>query len=65
MYYWYFVKINSIQFQVVEVVNADALVIKTGDEYKKITLSSIRPPRLTNVNTEDQPRVSEGFYWYY
>ncbi|XP_072045647.1 staphylococcal nuclease domain-containing protein 1-like [Amphiura filiformis] len=42
--------------KVVEVVNADALVIKTGDEYKKITLSSIRPPRLGPVNPEDQPR---------
>ena len=29
-------------------VNADALVVKTqSGEYRKVTLSSIRPPRLT------------------
>ncbi|XP_022111973.1 staphylococcal nuclease domain-containing protein 1-like [Acanthaster planci] len=34
--------------KVVEVVNADALLLKTASgEYRKVTLSSIRPPRLT------------------
>lgn len=41
--------------KVVEVCNADALVIKKEDEYRKITLSSVRPPRLTS-NAEDQPK---------
>ncbi|XP_038049256.1 staphylococcal nuclease domain-containing protein 1-like [Patiria miniata] len=34
--------------KVVEVINADALLLKTtSGEYRKVTLSSIRPPRLT------------------
>ena len=41
-------------FQVVEVVNGDALVVKTPDsQFKKVFLSSIRPPRQTE-NTENQ-----------
>lgn len=36
----------SLPFQVVQVVNADALVVKLNSgEYKTIHLSSIRPPR--------------------
>lgn len=39
--------------QVVEIVNGDSLVVKTGDnEFKKIFLASIRPPRLTDDTEE-------------
>ncbi|XP_030843744.1 staphylococcal nuclease domain-containing protein 1 isoform X1 [Strongylocentrotus purpuratus] len=42
--------------KVVEVVNADALVVKLDNgTFKKITLSSIRPPRLP-APTEDAPK---------
>ena len=37
----------SNTFQVIEVINADALVVKTPDgSSKKLFLSSLRPPRL-------------------
>lgn len=31
--------------KVMEVVNGDALIVKTGDTMKKVFLASIRPPR--------------------
>ena len=52
--------------KVVEVINADALVLKTAvGDYRKVTLSSIRPPRLSQAPKEgkedgkevEQPRV--------
>lgn len=37
--------------QVVEVVNGDALVVKTDkNQFKKVFLSSIRPPRYIKYN---------------
>ncbi|XP_033101620.1 staphylococcal nuclease domain-containing protein 1-like [Anneissia japonica] len=48
---------KNLTGKVVEVINADALLIKTNDsKYKKITLSSIRPPRMADVKEEDQPK---------
>ncbi|XP_071791896.1 staphylococcal nuclease domain-containing protein 1-like isoform X2 [Asterias amurensis] len=54
--------------KVVEVINADALVLKTAaGDYRKVTLSSIRPPRLSQAPKEgkedgkevEQPRQNE------
>ena len=48
------IKEKAFQGKVVEVVNGDALVVKTPDsQFKKVFLSSIRPPRQTE-NTENQ-----------
>lgn len=45
-----------IYFQVVEVVNADALVIKINPgDFRRINLASIRPPRLGPFG-DDQPK---------
>ncbi|XP_002732557.2 staphylococcal nuclease domain-containing protein 1-like [Saccoglossus kowalevskii] len=47
--------------KVVEVVNADSMVIKTNTgEYRKLTLSSIRPPRLTQPGKEDESPIKEN-----
>ena len=43
--------------KVVEVVNGDALVVKTGKNFRKINLSSIRPPRPE----DDSVRRQQGF----
>lgn len=49
------IKDKSFQGKVVEIVNGDALVVKTGDsQFKKVFLSSIRPPRQAE-NAENQP----------
>ena len=38
-------------FQVMEVVNGDALVVKNSEgQYQKIFFSSLRSPRLANVH---------------
>ena len=42
-----------LEFQVVEVVNGDAMVVKTETEFKKIFLASIRPPRMTDGSSEE------------
>ncbi|XP_071943600.1 staphylococcal nuclease domain-containing protein 1-like [Antedon mediterranea] len=48
---------KNLTGKVVEVINADALVVKSNDgKYKKITLSSLRPPRMADVKEEDQPK---------
>ncbi|XP_077528876.1 staphylococcal nuclease domain-containing protein 1 [Haemaphysalis longicornis] len=50
-------KEQRFEGKVVEVINADALVVKVGDkEHRKIFLSSIRPPR----RPEEQPASKEG-----
>ncbi|KAJ8031554.1 nuclease domain-containing protein 1 [Holothuria leucospilota] len=47
---------KTLSGKVVEVVNADALVIKTSSgEFRRINLASIRPPRLGPFG-EDQPK---------
>lgn len=38
-------KEKEFQGKVVEVINADAMIVKVGDNLKKIFLASIRPPR--------------------
>lgn len=47
--------------QVVEVVNADALVVKTSDgQHKKIFFASLRSPRQPKEDNNDQAVVSGG-----
>ncbi|XP_077999812.1 staphylococcal nuclease domain-containing protein 1-like [Glandiceps talaboti] len=47
--------------KVVEVVNADAMVIKTSSgEFRKITLSSIRPPKLAMPGKEDESPIKDN-----
>ncbi|XP_076445232.1 staphylococcal nuclease domain-containing protein 1-like isoform X2 [Babylonia areolata] len=47
--------------KVVEVVNGDGLVVKTGDStFKKIFLASIRPPRLPAETSENGAPASSG-----
>lgn len=44
-------KEREFQGKVVEVINADAMIVKLSDgSTKKIFLASIRPPRYVNVN---------------
>ena len=43
----------SCRLQVMQVLNADAIVVKLNSgDYKTIHLSSIRPPRLEGENTQ-------------
>ncbi|XP_070535997.1 staphylococcal nuclease domain-containing protein 1-like [Ptychodera flava] len=47
--------------KVMEIVNADAMVIKNNNgEFRKITLSSIRPPRLAMPGKEDESAIKEN-----
>jgi len=42
---------SSLFSQVMEVVNGDALVVKTSEgQFQKIFFSSLRPPRLANLS---------------
>lgn len=51
----------SFCVQVMEVVNGDALVVKTSDgQYQKIFFSSLRPPRPSKDDSHDTLPVSEG-----
>ena len=45
--------------KVVEIVNGDALVVKTGKVFRKLFLASIRPPRLEEE--EKDKRRDKGF----
>lgn len=45
--------LHAFSIQVVEVVNADALVVKTDKgTYQKIFFSSLRPPKRPEESTE-------------
>ncbi|KAL3210473.1 hypothetical protein MRX96_008717 [Rhipicephalus microplus] len=48
-------KEQRFEGKVVEIVNADALVVKVGNEMRKIFLSSIRPPRRPEEPKEAAP----------
>lgn len=48
--------------KVVEIVNGDAIMVKTGKAFKKIFLASIRPPRLDDKEEGAQQRTRQkGF----
>ncbi|KAF0295232.1 Nuclease domain-containing protein 1 [Amphibalanus amphitrite] len=52
------VKDKDIQGKVIEIVNADALVIRMPDNStKKIFLSSVRPPRMENKEGQEVKRT--------
>uniref|UniRef100_A0A1W7R9I0 Staphylococcal nuclease domain-containing protein 1 n=1 Tax=Hadrurus spadix TaxID=141984 RepID=A0A1W7R9I0_9SCOR len=54
---------REFQGKVIEVINADALVIKLGDgTSKKIFLASIRPPRLSEDKSENKSRTFRPLY---
>lgn len=50
------IKDKTFSGKVVEIINGDAMVIKTETSYKKIFLASIRPPRpVDSTETEKAP----------
>ncbi|XP_056013676.1 staphylococcal nuclease domain-containing protein 1-like isoform X1 [Ostrea edulis] len=57
------IKDKAFTGKVVEVVNGDALVVKTADnKFKKVFLASVRPPRNTTPadSTESSPSKGRG-----
>ncbi|XP_069102098.1 staphylococcal nuclease domain-containing protein 1-like [Argopecten irradians] len=52
-------KDQNFSGKVVEVVNGDALNVKTGDTIKKVFLASIRPPRQSLEQNENAPPASK------
>lgn len=54
-------KVKEFAAKVVEIVNADALIVKTNEgALKKIFLASIRPPRLPDGQQQESQKDAKG-----